>query len=83
MKSYAVVFTYSFDSDVAVYLFDTEEEAKAYLLGCLHEEMRIQTEENCWDSEYTLTNDGWEATIISHMRFGDDVMKIRIGRVYS
>ena len=26
--SYAVIFTYSFDDEVAVYLFETEEEAK-------------------------------------------------------
>ena len=29
--NYAVIFTYSFDSDVAVYLFEKEEEAKKFL----------------------------------------------------
>lgn len=30
MKSFAVVFTYSFDCDSSVYLFDTQDEAIVY-----------------------------------------------------
>ena len=44
-SNYAVIFTYSFDSEVSVYLFKTEDEAKKFLLDSLKEEVRIDIED--------------------------------------
>ena len=41
-----LVVWYNFDSEVPVYLFDTEDEARAELKRQFEEELRIQTEEN-------------------------------------
>ena len=57
--NYAVIFIYSFDDEVAVYLFETEEEAKNFLANSYKEELRIDTEENEWNSEGTFSEDGW------------------------
>ena len=86
MKSYAVIFTYSFDDEVPVYLFNTEEEAKNFLRESYEEEMRIDIEENRWDSEGTLSEDGWYAKIENY--YGDegsdpDVTELRIGNIYN
>ena len=37
----AVIFTYSFDSEVAVYLFEREEDAVKFLFDSYSEELRI------------------------------------------
>ena len=42
MKDYAVVFTYSFDADAAVYLVDTVLEAREFLFKSYKEELRIE-----------------------------------------
>ena len=83
--NYAVIFTYSFDDEVAVYLFETEEEAKNFLESSYKEELRIDTEENEWNSEGTISDDGWYAKIENY--FGDegsepDVTEFRIGNIY-
>lgn len=82
MKSYAVVFTYSFDTDSAVYLFDTEEKAIDYMMKSLEEELRIDQEENGWDSEGYVTEDKMYAKIITHYTSGDDVTEMHIANVY-
>ncbi len=41
--SYAVIFTYSFDDEVAVYLFETEEEAQE------DAEMEIESRISDWE----------------------------------
>lgn len=86
MKSYAVIFTYSFDGEVSVYLFNTEEEAKNFLRESYEEEMRIDIEENGWGSEGTISEDGWYAKIENY--YGDegsspDVTEFRIGNIYN
>ena len=83
--SYAVIFTYNFDDEVAVYLFETEEEAKNFLESSYKEELRIDTEENEWNSEGTISEDGWYAKIENY--FGDEesepaVTEFRIGNIY-
>ena len=83
--SYAVIFTYSFDDEVAVYLFETEEEAKNFLANSYKEELRIDTEENEWNSEGTISEDGWYAKIENY--FDDEgsepaVTEFRIGNIY-
>ena len=85
IMSYAVIFTYSFDNEVAVYLFETEEEAKNFLANSYKEELRIDTEENEWNSEGTISEDGWYAKIENY--FGDEgsepcVTEFRIGNIY-
>lgn len=71
MKSYAVVYTYSFDSDCAVYLFDTFEEARKFLTESFQEELRIDTEENGWSSEGELSEDKTYAKIVN--RYSDEL----------
>lgn len=83
--NYAVIFTYSFDDEVAVYLFETEEEAKNFLANSYKEELRIDTEENEWNSEGIISKDGWYAKIENY--YGDegsepDVTEFRIGNIY-
>lgn len=83
--SYAVIFTYSFDDEVAVYLFETEEEAKDFLKSYYKEELRIDTEENEWHSEGTISKDGWYAKIEKYYEDEGnepDVTEIRIGNIY-
>ena len=85
VMNYAVIFTYSFDSEVAVYLFGIEEEAKKFLKDSFSEELRIDTEENGWNSEGYISDDGWYARIENY--FGDEgsepaVTEFRIGIIY-
>lgn len=82
MKPFAVVFTYSFDTDSAVYLFDTEEEAIDYMMKSLAEELRIDTEENGWSSEGYIQEDGMYAKITNHFQDGDDVTEFHIANIY-
>ena len=84
MKSFAVVFTYSFDSDSSVYLFETEEEAKTFLRQTYEEELRIDAE-NGRDSEGFINEDGLYANITNSFDDGDDfteVTEIRVAKVY-
>ena len=82
MKSYAVIFTYSFDNDVAVYLFDTFEEAQEFLKGSYEEEMRIDIEENGWDTNGYIEEDCSYARIFNRFTDHTDVTTFRIGNVY-
>lgn len=83
--NYAVIFTYSFDGDVAVYLFATEEEAKKFLRDSYQEELRIDQEENGWSSVGEISEDGWYAKI--QVEFDDadhplNLTEFRIGTVH-
>ena len=83
--NYAVIFTYSFDGDVAVYLFATEGEAKKFLRESYLEELRIDTEENGWNSVGEISEDGWYAKIQVDSDDGDspvDLTEFRIGNIY-
>lgn len=80
--NYAVVFTYSFDDDVAVYLFDTEEKAVAFLRGSYEEEIRIDRKENEWETHGFTSGDGWYACIENWFPDRKDTTEMRIGRVY-
>ena len=82
MGSYAVIFTYSFDDEVVVYLFDTEKEATDFLVASFQEEKRIDEEENGWNPECWLSEDRWQATITNRFFDHEDVTEFRIGRVY-
>ena len=83
--NYAVIFTYSFDDEVAVYLFATEDEAKKFLRESYLEELRIDTEESGWDSIGEISDDGWYAKITTNFYSGyphTDVTEFRIGNIY-
>ena len=78
MKQFAVVFTYSFDQDCAVYLFDTEVEAVNYLRENYEEELRIEREENNQNPIAYIEEDGWYAQITS----GDGSIYYHIANIY-
>ncbi len=80
--NYAVVFTYSFDDEMVVYTFWSEEEAKAFLKANYEEELRIDREENGRDPHGELSEDGWYAKITTAFLGRDDVTEIRIGSIY-
>ena len=80
--NYAVIFTYSFDDDVAVYLFEKEEEAKKFLKESFENEMRIDTKENGWDSHGYINGEGNYAKIETIFRDHTDKTEMRIGNIY-
>ena len=79
---YAVIFSYNFDDDVAVYLYETEEEAIRHLREHILEEFRIDTEEDGLSSEYEINDDGRYGLITTHFFDHDDVTEVRVGQVY-
>lgn len=80
--NYAVVFTYSFDSEVSVYLFPDEEAAKLFLRNSFENETRIDKEENGWDTFAEIDEDGWYAKITNQFDDHTNITEYRIGNVY-
>lgn len=80
---YAVIFTYSFDGEVAVYLFSDEDSAKEFLRSSYEEELRIDCEENGWDVCGEIFDDGWYAKIANNFIDHENVTEFRIGNVYA
>lgn len=80
IPEYAVVFTYSFSSDAAVHLFDTEAEAVEFLKTSFNEEVRIDKEDG-WDVETVISNDGDYAKIICHFDDHDDITEFHLATV--
>lgn len=85
MDKIPLVTHYSFDSEVPVYLFDTEEEALKELKSQFCEEYRIQTEENEHvqgeDLEVDVSPDGRWASITTYYDDQKDVVEWSIGTV--
>ena len=79
--NYVVVITYSFDDEVAVYLFADEEAAKKMLRESYENEVRIDTEENGWDVDAVIRDDGWYAKITDRFSDHENVTEFRIGTV--
>ena len=79
--NYAVIFTYSFDNDCAVYLFATEEEAKKFLIDTFQQEVKEDLDLD-WDIEAEISEDGWYAKIINHFTNRDDITEMRIGNIF-
>lgn len=86
-KLIPLVLHYSFDSEVSVWLFGTEAEAKAELKRQFEEEKRIELEENKHvegrDVIFKMSDDGTWASIINN-NFGDepdDVTEWSVGNV--
>lgn len=80
---FAVIFTYSFDPYIPVFLFEKEEDAVAFLRSSYREELRIDREENGWRSYGELDADGWYAKIVCEFSDCEDVTEFRIGYVES
>lgn len=76
---------YSFDSEVPVFLFDSEEAAIKELKSQFDEELRIQTEENGHvldaDLETDVSSDGRWASITIYYDDQKDVIEWSIGTV--
>ena len=85
MAKIPLVIHYNFDSEVPVYLFDTEEEALKELKSQFDEELRIQTEENEHvqgeDLEVDVSPDGRWASITTYYDDQKDVVEWSIGTV--
>jgi len=80
--SFAVVFTYSFDHDVAVYLFETENEAKEFLTGSFEEEVKMYQEDG-WELDVELSSNKRFARITRIVQDDDnETLEIRLGAVY-
>ena len=82
---YGVVFSYSFDDDVSIYLKGTLDEAKRFLKESYEEELRIDVEENGWDSEGFIDENGMYAEIKTYFDDGDnscDTTRFQIGQIY-
>lgn len=80
--NYAVIFTYSFDGDVAVYLFPDELSAKKFLRDAYEEELRIDKEENKFEVYDEISDDGRYAKIVDQFNDHEDVTEFLIGEVY-
>lgn len=68
---YAVLFTYNFDEDSSVVLFDDEEKAKDFLYNSFDEERRIEMDEYKWGVASLVTPDKTYACI-TYTRFKAD-----------
>lgn len=80
-KSYAVIFSYSFDNDVAVYLFETYEKAFEFMKDNYECQLR-EDEEMGWITNGDINEDeGW-ATIYNIFNDRMDVTEMKIGYVY-
>lgn len=80
--NYAVIFTYSFDNDCAVYLFATEQGAKDFLFNTYQQEIEEDSKLG-YDMEYEISEDKWYAKIIEHFADRDDITEMRIGNIYN
>ena len=78
---YIVATTYSFDTELVTAVFDTEEEAVAYLRDSYETELNIDTTENGWDATGERSEDGWYAKITNHFSDHDDVTEFQVGSV--
>lgn len=81
--NYAVIFTYSFDGEVVVYLFATYDEALKFLKGSYEEELRIDTEENGWDSHGCFDEEEGVAYIFTCFNDHIDKTTMMIGNIYN
>lgn len=82
MKNYAVIFRYTFDSEVVVHLFAELDEAQKFLRDSFNEEVRIDKEENGWDTNAYIDDDGMSAAIFNRFPDRTDVTYMDIGNIY-
>lgn len=79
--NYALIFTYNFDQDCEVLLFNTWEEASTKLKEYAEEEFRIEAEENEYDSELVHDDDWSYAEVISHFDEADDICYYHVAHI--
>lgn len=66
VKKYAVIFTYNFDTETEVYLFDDFDKASWFLQKSFEAELITETEENEWEDVESWHNNDWTAASITH-----------------
>lgn len=79
---YALVITFSFDSQVSVLLFDEWDKALEFMKNDILDEYRIDTEENGWDAEYVIYEDEGRAVLTDYFDDRNDVTEWRIGWIF-
>lgn len=82
MYNYVVMFTYSFDNDSAAYLFPDLERAVSFLKANYEEQLRIDIEENEWETISELRPDGMYAKITNIFCEHKDVTEMHIAPIY-
>ena len=73
IEMFAVKTTYSFDSDEVVVFFGDNDAAKSHLKVDFEREIKIDRDENQWDSEGKLADDGCHAQIANAFLDHNDV----------
>lgn len=82
MYKYAVVITFSFDSQVSVLLFDEYDKALTFMRNDVLDEYRIDTEENGWNVEYVIYENEGRAVLTDYFDDYNDVTEWRIGTIF-
>lgn len=81
---YAVVFTYSFDTDAACYLHTDLDDAKKHLREAYETELKEQEANECLSCDGYIDEDGLYASIATAGRDGiEDLMYIHLATVYN
>ena len=80
MNKYVVVATYNFDYTPVLTIFDTYEEAKAFLKQSFMNELEIDRE-NGWSNSYEIDEAADYAVIMNHFGDHDDITEWRIGAI--
>jgi hypothetical protein len=65
LKEYAVVFTYNFDPESEIFLFDDYDTAKNFLKESFEREVNVEEVENGWEID-SWHNDEWTWATITH-----------------
>ena len=90
IKKYAVIITYTYDPDVPVYPFETEEDAIEALEKCFHDELRISKDEDGANVIGTISPDKRYASITTNVEYAKDLpitnkkdkIEMRVGNIY-
>lgn len=85
MDSYAVIFNYEPDDDPAVYLFNTEQEAKKFLRNFYESNIALADESGAWSTKGEISEEGGYARVwsMSDADTAPEITEIRLGRVYA
>ena len=81
-KNCAVIFVYSEDPEVAVYLFENYEKAAEFLRDSYNEEIRIDREENGWEVNGHIEEDSSYARIGVVFNGDETVIEMYVGNIY-
>lgn len=81
--NHAVIFTYSFDPEVPVYLFADFDSAADFLRTSMMKELKIDIEENEWNSVLEFSEDNDYAKITTYFFDHTDITEAYIGTIYS